>query len=117
MATKKRKSSDIMETPATAIPVPVRAVEAAAGLTLGFRQDHISCEEGGIQSGAGCGSPWIPMNWKGKQAVVHAGELLAAWVETFSPEDAANIRASIPGATGGMSVTSFTEEPAEAAKG
>lgn len=115
MAQKRRKSSDIMEQVPTALAVPVRALEGAQGLTLGFRQDHISCEEGGIQSGAGCGNPWIPMNWKGRQAVVHAGELLAAWVETFSPEDAANIRASIPGATGGMSVTAVTEEPAEKA--
>lgn len=108
--TKTVKGNDLMWKTPEMVTVPFRVLEGMESLALGLRMDHVTCEDGGIQSGAGVGSPWIPMNWKGRQVVIHAGELLAAWVATFSPEDAADIRSALPNASGGVGVTASETE-------
>lgn len=77
------------------LSVPYSSLTPVEGLGLGLRMNHVTTEHGGIYSGAGLGSPWIPLVWRGRYASIHAVELLAAWVETFNPEDAAALRASI----------------------
>ena len=71
--------------------IPVREVDGLESLALGFRVEHVTCEHGGLYSGAGCGSPWIEIRWKERTFCIHAIELLAAVVATFDPEDAKRI--------------------------
>jgi hypothetical protein len=78
------------------MPVVVTAETINQSLECGLRQDHVTCEHGGIASGAGVGSPWITMEWKGKYARIHAVDLLAAWVRTLrgGAEDAEQLMRS-----------------------
>lgn len=86
---KKATSRSVREKkPSITIQLPVRELKGVEGIALGFRSDMVSCEHGGVACGAGFGSEWISIDWKGKQFAVRGTELLAAVVRTFNPEDA-----------------------------
>lgn len=82
----------VLALPTTPIPVPFRRINVRHSISLGLRTPFLESPEGDITSGAGLGSPWITLTWKGRKAAVHALDLLAVWVETFNPEDAKDIR-------------------------
>ena len=87
--------------------VHMREVDTLESIACGLRGEIISCQpHGGVDSGGGLGSPWIHLEWKGHKVVIHAGELLADFVETFDPEDAENIRKSVDGLGGNCEVMS-----------
>lgn len=89
---KKRES--LMDRPPEMIPLPLRNISGIEAITTGFRACSIECEHGDVTTHGGFGSPFaVTMKWKGRYATIHSVELLAAWVETFSPEDAKAIRA------------------------
>jgi hypothetical protein len=92
---KSVRTEDVLKRPpAGTLPVPYRDVAEAEGLTLGFRQEMIGVgdpkkpDHGGVTCGAGCGTDFIILEWKGKTALVRGGELFRAWVATFDPESA-----------------------------
>jgi len=85
------------------VTVPVKLVEGLEGITLGFRAGMISCEHGGVATGAGLGNDWIHVDWKGKHFALRGLDLLAAVVATFDPEDAKAIAGAEIG--GGVEVT------------
>jgi hypothetical protein len=75
--------------PSATIDVPIRALEGIDVLALGFRQEMFSVEDfGGVDVGAGLGTDFILLKWRGKEALVRGSELLKAWVATFAPDDA-----------------------------
>ncbi len=86
---------DIMDRPPEMVPLPLRNISALESIVTRFRIPSITCDEGGIATHGGCGSRFaVSMRWKDRHACIDAVELLAAWVETFSPEDAKDIRAA-----------------------
>ena len=103
-------SQNVIAKPPHDVPIPFRDVDALESITLGFKMGFISTDKGGIFSGAGMGSPWLTLEWDGRRACVHAVELLAAWVQTFNPEEAKKIREAT--IVGGLSVTA-AEAPVE----
>lgn len=97
MAKKLEEASydSVMALPTVAIPVPVRILTPLQNLALGFRQPHLDCEHGCVGSGAGLGSPWIDVTWKGRHWAVHVQDLLAALlVHAGLPQDADLVRAT-----------------------
>jgi hypothetical protein len=118
MTEKKTKvrsitSQHVLAKPKLEMTVPFREVDGSESLVLGFRSAFVTVETetgmDGLFSGAGLGSPWLAFEWKGKKGAVHAGELLAAWVKTFSPADAERILGATFG--GGIGVTVSQEVP------
>ena len=87
------KPKSLMDRPPEMIPLPIRNITLTEAITTGFRADVIRCRDGDVATHGGMGSVFaVTMQWKGRHATIHAVELLAAWVETFSPEDAKAIR-------------------------
>lgn len=74
------------------LAVPFRVVEDIETIALGFRMEMFSLgdndKNGGVATGAGCGTDFIILSWRDKTIVIRGLELLKAWVETFAPADA-----------------------------
>lgn len=88
-------SSDVLARPRETLAVPFIPLDQLESLVTGFRMSVIDCEAGGVASHGGCGSPFaVTLSWKGRHATITGQDLLAAWVGTFSPEDAAKIKAA-----------------------
>ena len=86
---KQASTASVLAKQRTMISVPFIELEGIESLVTGFRQESISCEDGSVGTHGGFGSPFaVTMNWKGKHVTISSIDLLAAWVRTFSPEDA-----------------------------
>jgi len=77
----------------TMLAVPIRdELTGSESIALGFRQPMVSCggkkEIGSVSTGAGLGTDFIILEWRGRNATIRGSELLKAWVATFAPEDA-----------------------------
>jgi hypothetical protein len=88
---KTVRSGDLKKKPSQMLAVRVREMDDTESLAMGFRQSLIEGEHGGVTSGAGCGSPWTIIKWKGKTFAIHAVELLADVVRTWDAEEADRI--------------------------
>jgi hypothetical protein len=73
------------------LQVPVRECNKTQSIELGFRTNHVTCEHGGVLTGAGCGSPWIIVEWRGRTWAVHAVELLASVLAANGYQDDADV--------------------------
>lgn len=72
------------------LTVPIYDVKEAQGLVFGLRQEMLSMgKTGRVATGSGLGTDYIILEWGEHQAVLRGSEILKAWVETFSPKDAA----------------------------
>jgi hypothetical protein len=83
---------DVYKKKTRPLSIPVRDVDTMESIVCGFRMGLIDAEVdgkriGGVTSGSGLGSPWIHVEWKGKEIVVNAVELLRAHVAEVAPED------------------------------
>lgn len=92
---KSVRTGDVTKkAPAGTLAIPYRDVVEGESLVLGFRQEMISVgdpkkpDHGGVMCGAGCGTDFIILEWKGRSALVRGNELFKAWVATFDPESA-----------------------------
>ena len=73
------------------LKVPIRIIESPAeGIVLGFRQEMVSTDHGGVSSGAGLGSDNIIVEWRDKTMLLRGSDLLAAWAAVVQPEDLIN---------------------------
>lgn len=111
--TKTATSSTVRAKPTQLVGVPMREVKGIECLALGLRTAFITCgkqENDGVYGGAGFGSPWIEVRWKGRSFAIHAVELLAAVVGTFDPEDAKLIEKATVGQGIGVQASSIGEE-------
>jgi len=77
----------------TMLAVPIRdELTGGESIALGYRQMLVSCgdkkEIGSVSTGAGLGTDFIILEWRGRNATIRGSELLKAWVATFAPEDA-----------------------------
>lgn len=94
-------TADVEAKPVTTLAVPIRDnLSQSESVVLGFRVPHVTVDtpEGsidGLSSGAGMGSPFIILTWKGRHACIHGAELLIAWLSTFAPDDAAEVCAAM----------------------
>lgn len=87
-------SEDLKAREALPFTVPARDASIEESIVCGFRASIIEANVGkeklgGVDAGAGFGNPWIMIEWKGKYRVVHAQELLRAFVAEVAPEDLA----------------------------
>ena len=82
----------LRKAPSARVEVPVKDLEGAESISLGFRQQMFTLgdgeDKGGVATGAGWGTDAIILTWGDKTAVVRGLDLLRAWVQTFAPEDA-----------------------------
>ena len=108
MTARRATQASIKAKPTQPLEVPVREIDDTEALALGFHQMLIECEHGGICSGAGCGSDWLQVEWKGQRIAIRGLELLAAFVRTFDPEDADRILGAV--VEGGIGVVAETRE-------
>lgn len=82
----------VMAKPAVMLPLPVRELDGLEAIVTGFRALVMSCADGSVATHGGFGSFFaVTLEWKGRHMTIHAQELLATWVRTFSPEDADEI--------------------------
>lgn len=91
-------TSSLIDQEPGALEVPIRelAEDGAGGIALGFRQEMLGVEGmGSVCTGAGLGTDFIILEWKGRTAFVRGSELLKSWVSTFAPDDAAQFPESV----------------------
>jgi hypothetical protein len=77
----------------TPLTVPIRDnLTQIESVALGLRQEMLSVgkkgELGSVTCGAGLGTDFIILEWKGRCAVMRGSELFKAWVATFDPKSA-----------------------------
>lgn len=89
---KSVTSEDVERKKPFELAIPVREIDNMESLALGFRQNMLEVgsgkESGGVDCGAGCGTDYIILEWKGRKALVRGTELFKAWVKTFDSEAA-----------------------------
>ena len=68
---------------------PVRELREHESLVLGLRMNMVKMGDvGRVDSGGGCGTDYIILEWKGRSLLLRGSELLRAWVAAFASEDA-----------------------------
>lgn len=100
--------ASILKKKTTSIPIPVREITTTDSIACGFRAAIIECEHGAVTAGAGFGSPWINIEWKGRRFAIYGPELLAAVVRSYDEDDAKLIEGASVG--GGVEVTCSSSE-------
>ena len=85
------------------LTVPFRDIDTIHAITLGFKQSMLDIVDGDGNGGeifSGVCSDAIELRWKhgdvDRTAVVRPTDLLIAWVATFDPEAAAEMRKAVP---------------------
>lgn len=101
---KATTKSTLEKEPTGKVTVPIRDCSTIESISLGFRQHMFDLTDdegngGSASTGAGWGTDVIEMSWKNgkdeRTVVVRGSELLAAWVETFDPAAAKDLRKAI----------------------
>ncbi len=75
------------------IEVPFRELNDCEKIVTGFRAGFFDVTEddgtriGGASGGAGFGSEWVHLEWRGRTMSLRTTELLRAWVARIAPED------------------------------
>lgn len=109
---KRATSGTVQSKPPTLMQIPVREVKGVESLALGFRAAFFTLADGddGVYGGAGLGSPWVEVRWKGRTFAIHTIELLAAIVGTYDPEEAKAITKATVGQGIGVTAESYGED-------
>lgn len=78
------------------VDVPIKTIDDAESISLGYRQEMFSLavgnrEVGSVCTGAGYGTDAVILRWGDRSVVIKGRDLLRAWVVTFAPDEAERI--------------------------